>query len=760
MTMRRRTRAILLAVLALALWPAVGRGAEPKHILLLSANDSLLPAYELFSDGFQATLLPGRSDEVEVFTEFLDAVRFADAAHAPRLARFIRDKYAGIRIDLIIALGPQALAFATEHRAEWFPHAPLLTALVSEESVRTVGIPADAVALVSRFDVVSTLELALRLQPEARRVAVVSGAAPFDRRWDTIARRQLQPYARRLEIRHLSGLPLDALLSELGRLPRDSIILVLTYFQDGAGRRFRVGEVTGRISAAAGAPVYGLYDTQMGRGIVGGYIDSFEAAGTAAARIALRLLAGEDPKGIRPVDALVHGFIVDWRQLERWKLDASRLPPGTAVRFREPSLWERYRAQIVTVVGLLLLQFGLIVALLLQGRRRRRVESSLGESEERMALAALSANLGFWHWDVPTDRIWATEQCRRMFGREAEVELTIGAFFASVHLDDRASALRGIHGTAASGQTHELELRVIGPDGSIRWLGLKGQARKDAVGRPARVMGIVVDVTERRRTETESEAQRQQLAHLTRVAILGELTGALAHEMNQPLSAILSNAQAAGRLLAATPIELGEIRSILDDIVSDDRRAADVINRIRGLLKKDGARYQVVDLGEIVVEILELAHSVLIERNVTVTARLTPGLPRVRGDRVQLQQVVLNLVMNGCEAMSDRRPTERVLTISTAFDGNGSVEVAFGDRGRGIPPEMAQRLFEPFVTTKTNGLGLGLTICRTLILAHGGRLWAVNNSDGGATVAFALPIAGAETGGAPPAAVSVAVAER
>jgi two-component system, LuxR family, sensor kinase FixL len=186
------------------------------------------------------------------------------------------------------------------------------------------------------------------------------------------------------------------------------------------------------------------------------------------------------------------------------------------------------------------------------------------------------------------------------------------------------------------------------------------------------------------------------------------------------------------------------VGEILEDIVTDDVRAGAVITRLRAMLKRGEARFQLLHLNDVATEVIALAHSELIERNVAVHTRLAPDLPSVRGDRVQLQQVMLNLLLNACEAMSTRTSAERTLTVSTALDGNGLLLTSIADRGNGIPMDAADRLFEPFFTTKSEGLGLGLSICRSIIDAHGGRLWADNNADQGATFTFALP---AQNGG-------------
>ncbi len=252
------------------------------------------------------------------------------------------------------------------------------------------------------------------------------------------------------------------------------------------------------------------------------------------------------------------------------------------------------------------------------------------------------------------------------------------------------------------------------------------------------VLASIIDITARLRIEAETALQRNELAHLSRVAMLGELSGSLAHELNQPLAAILSNAQAAQRILGRDTGNLDEILEILKDIVEDDRRAGEVIKRLRALFRKEESRYRPLEVNDVVLDVLKLLRSDLLNRDVAVRTELAAGLPQVDGDPVQLQQVLLNLIMNGCDAM-DGAPGERRLTLRTAPSPRGEVEVSVADRGRGIPRADLQRIFDPFVSTKTEGMGLGLAVCRTIVTAHAGRLWAANNADRGASFYFILP---------------------
>jgi signal transduction histidine kinase/sugar lactone lactonase YvrE len=237
----------------------------------------------------------------------------------------------------------------------------------------------------------------------------------------------------------------------------------------------------------------------------------------------------------------------------------------------------------------------------------------------------------------------------------------------------------------------------------------------------------------------ERERQQQaELARVSRVSLLGELSASLAHELNQPLAAILSNAQAAQRFLADDPADVDEVRAILRDIAESDRRASEIIRRMRAMMKKGEAQMEPRDINADIEGVVALLHSELATRHVTVATQLLPGLPSVHGDHIQLQQVLLNLIVNGCDAMRDNPPDERRLLITTERAADDMVHVAVTDRGSGIPPEIIEQIFTAFYSTKSNGLGMGLSICRAIIKAHGGLLWAGNNPDRGATFHFTL----------------------
>jgi C4-dicarboxylate-specific signal transduction histidine kinase len=239
----------------------------------------------------------------------------------------------------------------------------------------------------------------------------------------------------------------------------------------------------------------------------------------------------------------------------------------------------------------------------------------------------------------------------------------------------------------------------------------------------------------------ELERARQQqaeLARVSRVSLLGELSASLAHELNQPLAAILTNAQAGLRFLNNDPADINEVRNILKDITAADRRASEIIGRLRAMMKKGEVQMESRDLNADIEQVLVLLHSDLVARNVTVTTELLPELPPVNGDHIQLQQVLLNLIVNGCDAMHANAPDDRRLVITTERAADGMVCVSVRDHGTGVEPEMHERIFDSFYSTKAGGLGMGLSVCRAIVKAHDGLLWASNNPDRGATFHFTL----------------------
>ena len=354
--------------------------------------------------------------------------------------------------------------------------------------------------------------------------------------------------------------------------------------------------------------------------------------------------------------------------------------------------------------------------------RSHRLVGELRDSERRLNLAASAAALGLWSFDMRSSTFWATDRAREIFGFTPETEVTLEMFLARLHPEDRPSVEAGIAAALGGKAGRPEEFRILHPDGRVRWIAARGEIAFGDDGHSHTMTGVVMDITKRRQSELEVAQQRRQLAHLSRVGAVSELSGSLAHELNQPLAIILANAQAAQRLLAQEPPDLAEAQDILADIVSEDQRAGEVIRRLRSLLKHGETSIQPLSVNELVGEVLRLVRNDLIGQSVTVHHKLAADLPQVAGDPIQLEQVLLNLILNACDAMAANPPAGRHLTISTA-NSQGLVRISVADAGCGLPSD-AERIFEPFYTTKKQGLGLGLAISRSIIEAHKGRLWA------------------------------------
>jgi two-component system, LuxR family, sensor kinase FixL len=370
-------------------------------------------------------------------------------------------------------------------------------------------------------------------------------------------------------------------------------------------------------------------------------------------------------------------------------------------------------------------------------------EAWLHESEERMGLAVHAADLGLWVRHLQRNEIWASDRWRQLFGFAPSERLDLDAILQRVHADDRGR-LRQVLATALSapgGGRYEIEHRLRLPDGGMRWIASNGAIERDATGQPVLMRGACRDITARKHAELEALQLREEIAHSGRLSMMGQLASALAHEINQPLGAILRNAEAAEMFLERPSPDLEEVRAILADIRKDDQRAGSVIDRMRGLLKRHTLDSQRLDVGELVNDVVALLRADAAARQVKLEVELPGDLPPVQGDRVHIQQVLLNLMLNGMDALDEGSPDARCVTVSARLDGGQTVEVAVADSGHGIPAETLAHVFDPFFTTKANGMGMGLSISRTIIDAHGGRLWAENSDDSGAAFRFTLPVA-------------------
>jgi signal transduction histidine kinase len=592
---------------------ASGSDDRSWNVVVLSGANFPVPAGLVQDQALREAIIAGTTRRIEFLLEALEMFRLPRAESEPELVGFLRKKYHDVKVDLVLAVGDYGLDFAERHGAALWPGTPVVFYSVSEELVRNRNLRLAITGQTVCFEVGGTLDLAVRLQPNTKRIVVITGVTDNDRYWSIPVTEALRRHEGKLEVTWLTNQSVPHLVEAVRKLPRDTIVLYTTLFRDASGQTYVSRDVLRDLAAASSAPVYGFFETYVGQGVVGGCVTSLEEQGRSAARMALRVLAGESPGSIPVQPSPPSVPMADCRQLQRWGISEQRLPPDCVVQFRVPSFWELYHWHIVAGAGVIASQTALIVALLVQRRRR------------------------FW-------------------------------------------------------------------------------------------------------AEMQAKLERTELAHASRLATVGELTASITHEINQPLGAILRNAETAELLLQSASPDLDELRAIVADIRADNHRAGEVIDRLRSLLKRHRLETKTLAVANLVDDVIALLRFDAIARRVRLETS-TPGeLPPVRGDRVHLQQVLLNLILNGMDAVKDAADEHRCVMIRARVDGDGMIELAVSDAGHGISPENLKHLFEPFFTTKANGMGMGLSVSRNLIEAHGGRLWAENNAVRGATFRFTLPV--------------------
>jgi PAS domain S-box-containing protein len=373
-----------------------------------------------------------------------------------------------------------------------------------------------------------------------------------------------------------------------------------------------------------------------------------------------------------------------------------------------------------------------------------RVEEALRRSEAYLTEAQKLSHTGSFGWDVASGKITWSQETFRIFGYDQLAEPTLELILHRTHPEDRALVRQVIDRVSQERNDFDFEHRLLMPDGSIKYLRVVGRRSKNQSGN-LEFLGAVTDVTEPKRAEEElrqkevslREAQTE-LAHVSRVTTMGELAASIAHEVNQPLAGIVTNANAGLRWLAGDSPNINEAREAIRRIIRDGNRASDVIARIRALFEKACTTKEQLDINAAIEEVVILTQSEARRNQVALRMELAADLPPVKGDRVQLQQVIMNLILNAIEAMSTVEGRARELVIKTQRGDDTEVQVAVQDSGIGFDPQSAERLFDAFHTTKPGGLGMGLSISRSIVETHGGRLWAVSNDGPGATFQFTL----------------------
>lgn len=712
-----------------------------RRVLILESYGRDIAPWNAITPAFKEELVKQVRGPVEFHDAALETARESAPQAELAFAEYLRALYTRKQPDLVVPVGGSAAQFWWRYREKVFPSVPVVIGGIESRLLRVLTLGTNDAAVAIQFDPRAGADVVLQVLPGTTNLSVVVGNSMLERFWIAECQRAWEPYNDRLQAVWLNQLPFTEICRRAASMPPRSVLAFGMLWVDAAGVPHEQMQALDRLCAVANAPVFGLFEEQLGHGIVGGRLISSESIGRETARLGARVLGGEAPGKIAPLVLSPSQLTFDWRELQRWKIDERELPAGSIVRFRQPSAWERYRWYIVGALGIILLQGLTILALLAQRAHRRRAETSLRESRQFMELATAAGELGLWVDNTGSGELWVNPPLRTIFGWGDDAKIRWKNILERVHAEDRRGAESALQGVEPAGGAFEFEGRLCLPDGREKWIAAKGLATRNGSERPLRTQGVVFDTTARHTAELAAQRHRNELLHIGRVHVLGQLSCALAHELNQPLGAILSNAEAAELLLqnGASP---GEIAEILADIRKDNQRASDVIKRMRALLSRHEIEPTAVSPTELIAECIALARSNAAELRVTVVSEIAPGTPSVRGDRIHLQQVLLNLLVNGMDAMRDLPTEPRRLLVRAEAVNRDTVGFLVQDTGPGIPPAKFDRIFDLFHTTKPSGLGVGLSISRTIIEAHHGRIWAENSAEGGAAVRFTLPAAG------------------
>ncbi len=610
-------------VLALVAVPLLWSGAvlsaqnqnlPPKQVLAILVFKQNMPWPYRLERSLRAALTSDRSDPIKLSVEYMDQVTFTKKAYIEKILDLYRYKYKfrDQKMDLVLVMGDESVDLMLEYGQTLFGDVPLVLVTVEKNKIPQNLLKPNMVSFIWGIDLTKSVTLIYDLLPKTKNIFVVSGSSLTDRKFKNLAVKTLSEFEDQFTIHHLDDLAVEDLLLKVAHLPEDSVILFLTLFQDATGTPYIPRDLLSEVSEKANAPVFSVLETYLGEGIVGGNLFSAEYQGKKYAEIVRKIMKGEILTTLESMGS-DHQMMFDWRQLKRWSIDETRLPPGSVVRYRKPSILVDHTWEIIGVIAVVFTQSLALLGLIIQHRRRSQAEE-------------VAQNL----------------------------------------LDERA--------------------------------------------------------------------------HISRVLAMGEIAASLAHELNQPLSAIRSYAQAAQRFLDNDPADRDEAYRALEGIVTGNRRAEEVIKRIRKALKNEPFQLSRVNVRELTQEVKELVKRKAKENDILLRLELAAGLPPLLGDHIQLQQVLFNLIINGVEAMAEEEGHFREIVVCALREKADAVTISVRDSGIGIDDQQSDILFDAFYTTKPEGMGIGLSISRSIIENHGGQLWATSNPDKGTTFSFTVPI--------------------
>jgi len=586
--------------------------AEPKQVMLLYSFGKDFKPWSAYAASIRAELNRQSPWPLDITEYSLVSARSGDEDPETPFVEYLRATFAKRPLDLIVSVGAPAARFVQRHRQKLFATTPMVLMAVDERRVQYSSLTSNDTVVAVRINYLAAVENILKVLPDTKDVTVVVGTSPVEKFWKEAIGKELEPLANRIRLSWTDHLSFEEFLKQARTLPPNSAIFWELMIVDAAGVVHEGGTALSRLHAVANAPIFSYDESFFGREIVGGPLLLVADSSRQTAAVAARILNGEKAGEIRVSPVQFASPMFDWREMQRWGIGENRLPPGSQIYFRDPTLWSQYRWLLILIASVILTEAALIIGLLYEHRRRRVAEV---QSFQRMS----------------------------------------------------------------------------------------------------------------------------ELAHLNRLATAGELSASIAHEVKQPLAAMVAQSGAAMRWLGQKTPNLTEARAALGKIQVAGDRASQVVENLRSMFRKESSERRPLDVNSLIKNVLGLTRREAQKHGVEVQVSLFEGpMPEISGDQAQLEQVFLNLIMNAIEAMGSSTSGVRTLEIKSAASDTGDVLVTVADSGPGVPVEKFDKIFDAFFTTKPEGMGMGLSICRSIVDAHGGRLWA-SRGDRGLTFYVWLP---------------------
>ncbi|MBX3393837.1 MAG: PAS domain S-box protein [Phycisphaerae bacterium] len=708
--------------------------------------------------------------------EYLDlARREATPEYLDRLLSLFELKYAPAQIDLIITTDTRAVSFLAGPGRTLLPGTPLVFSglIANQVDLRIIERPMTGV--MENLDIGDTVRAATKILPNSSRLVVISDQSGSGVSIRALAKEAVPRAAPNIPTLWIDDLTVTEILDRAASFTSDEIVLLLE-LHDPEGRTYQHPDsALSRLCRISRAPIFACYDVFLGTGIVGGKLTSGSEQGRAAGKLAARVLRGEKAGAIPIVRESPNRYLFDYAAMQRWSILEDGLPNGSHVRFRPKNFFRTYRKYILPALAAIALQTAIIVALLVSRRRILAAERALREERDLLNSIMEFAPAGIMLFS-DSGRLTYVNRCAADLVGETPSSL-LGRRF-----DDPAWQLRNPDGrlrdpgeylvsiaicTGASVLNRESELHRS--DGTCRFLSVSGIPIKNDSGKLRYVLLMMDDATERhvaqqalvrsneeleervreRTSELmesnralrvairerdnvalESRRRQDQLAHVQRVATMGEMATGLAHEINQPLAAITTYTQGCLRRLETSDADSAGLLGPLREIAGQAQRAAEIVRRLRAFVRKDRPALTSINVNQLALEATRMLSADAATHGIQVGLELADGVPTINADPIQFEQVLLNLIRNAMEAVSLRADEPKRVSVQTRWERPDRVHVEVRDNGPGISPEALNRLFEPFHTTKPDGLGMGLPISRSIIGSFGGRLDCIESAPG------------------------------